>query len=509
MDQMDELMSQIVTGEAKGLWIAQGLPPDALVNLHLSEAPDPAVNSSYKLGTTAQTSIGLSALAAAHFHSLRTGEEQEVSVNARHACIEFNSEKYYTVDGKLPEGEYFDELSEYYKTKNGFIRLHTNFPHLKQGLLEILQCPPDKASVTEALSKWDALEFEAAARAHNLPAGALRTPEETDNHEHARTIVNVPPVHIRKIGNAPKKVIPDGAKFQHALEGIRVLDLTWILGGPVGGRTLAAHGADVLHVTSPNLHSEPLLDTETSRGKRTTQLDLNTEAGSSTLWGLVKEADVFLQSYRPNSLAQRGFGPNAVAEARPGIVYASLSGFGHEGPLNFRRGFDSLMQVVGGMSGGEADAYRSFVEATGGDASNLPPYRDLPMQALEHASGFLLAYGIIAALCRTITEGGSWEVNVSLVSTLFWIRSMEGVNPVSAFRYAAPLPPRALPFDPEMVSLSTEIEEAVADDEDGTQPRRKMSVIRHAATLSKTPVLDGTATMRLDANKPVWLPRAS
>ncbi|TFY51298.1 hypothetical protein EVG20_g11065, partial [Dentipellis fragilis] len=285
--------------------------------------------------------------------------------------------------------------------------------------------------------------------ARNHPSGALRTPEETDSHEHARKIVNVAPVHIRKIGNAPKRVIPDGAKFQHALEGIRVLDLAWILGGPVGcvavkpevrvgralhsaslgftatlsvgGRTLAAHGADVLHVTSPNLHSEPLLDTETSRGKRTTQLDLNNEADSSTLWDLVKEADVFLQSYRPNSLAQRGFGPNAVAEARPGIVYASLSGYGHEGLLNFRRGV---------MGGGEADAYRSFVEATGGDASNLPPYRDLPMQALEHASGFLLAYGIIAALCRTITEGGSWEVNVSLVSTLFWIRSMEGVNPV-------------------------------------------------------------------------------
>ncbi|TFY74985.1 hypothetical protein EWM64_g9027 [Hericium alpestre] len=397
------LMKEFVTGPAKALWIAQGLPPDTLDNLHLSITPDPAVNSSFKLGTAAQTSIGLSALAATHFHKLRTGEEQKVTVDARHAVIEFNSEKYYTIDGTLPKDQMWDELSDMYKTKDGYVRLHTKFSHHKQGILDILGCASTKCAVTAALLGWDAFEFEDEVRRRNLCAVALRTFGDTDRNAHSRTIINTQPVHIRKIGDAPPRPNPKGAEYKHALEGIRVLDLTRVLGGPVGGRTLAAHGADVLLVTSPHLPDLPFLDVETSRGKRTTQLDLNNEIDKSTLWNLVRDADVFLQSYRPGGLASRGFGPEEVAQKRPGIVYATLTAFGFEGELSGLKGFDSLMQAYSGMNAEEADAYREYVHATGGDTSALPPYRATPMQALDHAAGYLLAYGIITALSKTIT----------------------------------------------------------------------------------------------------------
>lgn len=164
---------------------------------------------------------------------------------------------------------------------------------------------------------------------------------------------NINPIYIAKISDAPKRVLTDPGDIQHALEGIRVLDLTRVLAGPICGRTLAgtvnslhstprfdkrasglsAHGADVLLVTSPNLPSLPLLDIETSRGKRTTQLDLNVPSDAAKLRALVSGgADVFLQSYRPGGLAARGFSPEACAAMRPGIVHASIAAFSPGGP---------------------------------------------------------------------------------------------------------------------------------------------------------------------------------
>lgn len=229
----------------------------------------------------------------------------------------------------------FDELSDIFKTKDGYVRLHTNFPHHKQGILDILQCEPTKAAVAAALLKWSAEEFEAVAFQRHLCAAALRSFEVMDGTPHGIFQTNINPVTINKIGDAPKRVL-NGADLtgdiMYALEGIRVLDLTRVLAGPVCGRTLAAHGADVLLVTSPHLPSQPFLDVETSRGKRTTQLDLNKPTDEETLRALMRDADVFLQSYRPGGLAARGFGPEDCAALRPGIVHASLTGFSPGGP---------------------------------------------------------------------------------------------------------------------------------------------------------------------------------
>lgn len=99
-----------------------------------------------------------------------------------------------------------------------------------------------------------------------------------------------------------------------------------------------AHGADVLLVTSPKLPALPFLDMDTSRGKRTTKLDLTDPTDRDILAGLAKDADVFLQGYRPGGLRDKGFGVQDVAKLRPGIVYASLTAYGWNGPWKDRRG---------------------------------------------------------------------------------------------------------------------------------------------------------------------------
>ena len=168
-----------------------------------------------------------------------------------------DSEKYYTIDGKAPEGRLFDELSDIYKTKDGYVRLHTNFPQFvvrlepqkaylcekfnshKQGLLDILQCEPTKEAVAAALAEWSAETFEAEAFRRRLCAAALRSFEVMDMTPHGIYQTNINPVSITRIGDAPKRVLTDPGDIQYALEGIRVLDLSRVLAGPVCGRTLA------------------------------------------------------------------------------------------------------------------------------------------------------------------------------------------------------------------------------------------------------------------------------
>jgi crotonobetainyl-CoA:carnitine CoA-transferase CaiB-like acyl-CoA transferase len=182
-----------------------------------------------------------------------------------------------------------------------------------------------------------------------------------------------------------------------------VLDLTHVIAGPVCGRVLAAHGADVLHVTPP--HWPVLLDLvrDTDFGKRQCTAGLGDE-----LRALVAGADVFVQSYRPGSLARKGFGPADLARLRPGIVLVSLTAYGHTGPWRDRRGFDSLVQMACGIA-----AHAGVDEP-----------RPLPAQALDHGTGWLAAYGVMTALRRRATEGGSWHVRLSLARTAEWLHDL-------------------------------------------------------------------------------------
>ncbi|AMP36078.1 CoA transferase [Ralstonia solanacearum] len=392
------------------IWRTLGQPDEALSRVTLTGA-EPALPSSFAVGTLAQSTIAAAALGAAHVDTLRTGRRQAVSVDMHHAALEFRSERYFRVNGELPP-EPWDKIAGLYGCGDGrWVRLHTNFPHHRDGVLRLLGCTHDREAVARALAGWSALDFEDAAAAAGLVVTAARTLDEWDRHPQGEAVAGLPLVTLERIGDAPPEPLPPYSEGR-PLSGARVLDLTRVIAGPVCGRTLAAHGADVLLVTAPHLPSIPPLVVDTGRGKRSAQLDLRDPADADRLRALLRETDLFVQGYRPGGLSALQFGPQQAAALRSGIVYVSLSAYGHAGPWAGRRGFDSLVQTASGFNWAEAEA--------AGEARPRP----LPAQALDHAAGYLMAAGAMAALARRITVGGSWHVRVSLAQTAHWLRSL-------------------------------------------------------------------------------------
>jgi hypothetical protein len=249
-------------------------------------------------------------------------------------------------------------------------------------------------------------------------------------------------------------------------------NLTRIIAGPVCGRTLAAHGADVLLITAPHLASMLPLVIDTGRGKLSASIDLRGADGRETLTALLRDADVFVQGYRPGAIASRGFSPQEAARMRPGIVYTSLSAYGHEGPWASRRGFDSLVQTASGLNDAEAQAF----------GSHEP--RALPAQILDHATGYLLAFAVLAALIRRVEQGGSWHVRVSLAQTGRWFRHLGRVD-------------------------GTQCPDPAFDDvrdyrEDTPSGFGRLTAPRHAAGMSETPPYWARPSVPLGTDAPVW-----
>lgn len=396
------------------IWQHLDLPAPALQSLSLSGAGLGAP-SSFKLGILAQSSIALSGLAAALVHAhVNDSEVPRTEVALRHAIVEFNSHSLLTIDGKrLPPRTPIGGL---HRASDGYIRIHDAFLIHREGTKKLLGCPgeDDRARVADAVANWRMLDLEKAAIGAGLAVAGLRSYEQWDSLPQARAIADFP-IIIRKIEDGrpylSPRLTPNSDK---CLRGLRVVEMSRVIAAPVAGKTLAAHGADVLWVTSPNLEDLPSLDRDYARGKRRISLDVDRNSDRDKLDELISGADVFLQSYRPGSLANKGLSPESLAaKSNKGIIYATLSAYGPSGPWSDRRGFDSLVQTCSGMNVSEAE-HRGDGEAA----------RTLPFQALDYASGYFLATGITAALYKQAKEGGSYEVSVSLAGTMKFLRSL-------------------------------------------------------------------------------------
>jgi len=404
----------------ESLWSLAGCDAAALNDIRLT-GDDPGLPSVYRVGALASATIGAAALAAAQCHRLRTGRHQRVEVEQRRALAVFRSERYLRIDdGAAPQLR--DPLMGFYETRDGrWIQLHTNFPHHRQGVVGLLGCEDDLAAVRAAIREWDGAALDQALADAGLCAALIRSPDEWAALPQAAALASLPLIEIERIGDAPPQPIgratsrtrdAAGAGDARPLGGVRVLELSRIIAGPVAGRTLAQHGADVLLINGPHLPNIAPLVIDNGRGKRSAFLDLRREQQRATLHTLVQEADVFVQAYRPGALAEHGFGPEALAQARPGIVYVSVCAYGRTGPWAQRRGFDSLVQSASGIAWTEREA-----------AGTSAP-KHLPCQALDHATGFLAAFGAMVALMRRAVQGGSWHVRVSLAQTGHWLQSL-------------------------------------------------------------------------------------
>lgn len=409
------------------LWALAGCDAAALDDIRLI-GEDPGLPSVYRVGALASATIGAQALAAAQCHRLRTGRRQQVEVEQRRALAAFRSERYLRIDdGAAPELR--DPLMGFYETRGSrWIQLHTNFPHHRQGVVKLLGCANDHASVSAAIREWEGAALDQALADAGLCAALIRSPGEWAALPQAAALRALPLFEIERIddghsGDAPP--MPIGRREHRTashgafdapgtrpLDGVRVLDLSRVIAGPVAGRTLAQHGADVLLVNGPHLPNIAPLVIDNGRGKRSAFLDLRRDDERDALRALAQEADVFLQAYRPGALAERGFSPEALARARPGIVYVSICAYGRTGPWAQRRGFDSLVQSASGIAWTEREA------------AGVPGPKHLPCQALDHATGYLAAFGAMVALMRRATEGGSWHVRLSLAQTGQWLQSM-------------------------------------------------------------------------------------
>ena len=446
-----------------------GQPETALEALTLT-GREPVLPSSFAIGTAAQASIAASALAAAELWRLRTGRSQQVGVDMRDATIEFRSEHYLRL-ATSKRSEVWDKIAGLYRCGDGrWVRLHTNFPHHRDGMLKLLGCDYTREAVQRALDAREGERFETAAAEAGLVATMTRSFAEWDAHPQGQAVASLPVFTIEQIGDAPPQSLPPG---ERPLSGVRVLDLTRVIAGPVCGRTLSVHGADVLAVTAAHLPQMMPLVMDNGRGKLSAFIDLRDASGRETLGKLVRDADIFVQGYRPGAIGGNGFGPQEVARLRPGIVYVSLSAYGHEGPWANRRGFDSLVQNANGINHAEAEAAGS------------PQPKPLPCQALDHGAGFLMAFGAMTALARRATLGGSWHVRVSLAQTGHWIRSLGRV----ANGLACP--------DPGPDAVRDRFDEI--DSGFG-----RLTTVRHAATLSETPPRWTRPSVPLGTHPPEW-----
>lgn len=391
-------------------WSALGGDP-ALLRRVTATVREGALVGRLPVRESARICVGVCALAAAELAARREGLARVPGVRVDDGAVAtaFTSERHLRVAGREPVS--FAPLSRFWRTADGWLRTHANYPHHRRRLLAALDLPDDPARVAAALGERSAPDAEEAVYAAGGLAVALRTPAQWAAHEQGAAVARRPLVEHERLDSAPARALaPAPGNLASPAAGLRVLDLTRVVAGPVATRTLALLGADVLRVDPPGLPELPDQHADTGFGKRSAALDLT--SGRAEFEELLARADVVVTGYRPGALDRFGLSPRALADRRPGLVVAELSAWGADGPWAGRRGFDSLVQAATGIAVVEGSAERPGA---------------LPAQALDHGTGHLLAAAVLRSLTDRAREGGGRLVRLSLARTAAWL--MDEVRP--------------------------------------------------------------------------------
>jgi crotonobetainyl-CoA:carnitine CoA-transferase CaiB-like acyl-CoA transferase len=479
--QTDALETTAMPRDAlRTIFPATGWSPDRANSVTFSAATDPILPTPFRVGTAGAATLAATGLAAADLWKHRTGRDQTIAVDVRHATASLRSGHYLKVgDGAVSSAR--NSIMGFYPTKDGrWSYVHANFPNHRAAALKVLGCEESREAMARAVAAWNVADLEEAIIAAKGAGGMVRSHAEWADHPQAAAIAGLPLMEIVKIGDSAPEPLPPGKR---PLSGIRVVDITRVLAGPTCARTLAEHGADVMKVSAAHLPNLGYQELDTGLGKLSTYLDLREPANVDTLRGLIRDADVFSQGYRPGTLGSRGLSPEELAALRPGIVYVSLCAFSHAGPWASRRGFDTVIQAVSGIAARQAEIV----------PAKSPGPQFYPCSAIDYCTGYLMATGAMIALKRRAEEGGSWLVRISLAQVGKWIVDLGEVP-------AAALPAVPAEFTPQELdrwSIETDT------------PSGRLRHLKPVVQLSETPPYWARPSVPLGYHPPVWPARSA
>ena len=369
---------------------------------------------------TAIACAGAALLAAADLQARRGGPVARIArLDRGHVAAAFRSEAYLRLNGAAA-GAGFAPLSRFWRTSDGWVRTHGNYPWHREALLRALGTGEDPDQVAAAVAGRAALEVEDLVVGAGGVAAAVRTQAQWRAEPAGQAVAAAGLVEGGRLGDAPPRRrtglsgAAPGASLPAA--GIRVLDLTRVIAGPVATRYLAALGADVLRLDPPHRPELPLHAYDGLLGKRSALLDLDTDA--ARLDELLGAADVLVHGYRPHALDRFGLSPGALAERHPGLVVVSLSAWGGTGPWGGRRGFDSIVQAASGIA---------VAESADGDRPGA-----MPCQLLDHGTGYLCAAAALRGLADQAVAGGTQVRELSLARTAHWLLGSAAAGLASA-----------------------------------------------------------------------------
>ncbi|MBN6774052.1 CoA transferase [Pseudomonas granadensis] len=371
-----------------------GLPPTPIAFNGRGALP-----SAFAVTDLACASLAAAGQAVSELIRQQSGELPNVTVDRRLASFWFSS-SIRPIGWQVPP--LWDPVAGDYATADGWIRLHTNAPHHRAAAERVLGACADRAAMAAQVEKWTGTALEQAVVAANGCAAEMRSWAQWQQHPQGLAVNAEPLVHFAE--QADGKALAWQGSAARPLAGIKVLDLTRVLAGPTASRFLAGLGADVLRIDSPTWN-EPGVVPEMTLGKRCARLDLHDAADRALFESLLKDADLLLHGYRADALEHLGFGLERRQQLAPGLIDVSLNAYGWSGPWRNRRGFDSLVQ----MSSGIAEAGQRWKQA------DKPT--PLPVQALDHATGYLMAASALRLLTARLAQGRGGSARLSLART--------------------------------------------------------------------------------------------
>ncbi|HEU5037649.1 MAG TPA: CoA transferase [Nocardioides sp.] len=385
---------------ARHAWADLDMDPALLDMVDDQERPVP-LPSSLAVGELAWDSVAIASVMLGQAGADGGLDTRRVALDPERIAAAYTSERHFRLDGEPVEP--WAPFSGFWRAADGWVRTHANYTHHARRLLEVLglASSTDRASLERAIGRWRTTELEDAAAEHGALAFAVRTPQEwtaTEQGGHR----GHPWLRCAVTGDAPPRDRRTPPRTNQPLAGVRVLDLTRVIAGPVAGRTLALAGADVLRVDPPALVEPEWQHLDSGHHKRSTLLDLRSKTGSDSFAALAASADILLLGYAPEALARLHLDPASVADRFPGLVSGYVSAWSPEGPWARRRGFDSLVQAASGIA---------MVESRDGQRPGV-----MPAQALDHSTGYMLAAATVGLWLKQLREGGTRTVSMSLQS---------------------------------------------------------------------------------------------